>query len=124
MIAIIEPTKIPLASGLYKVRHWGWKTLIAAALFGLTFVTFETVFTGLERTVKNLTAIIIRGENKIVSLQNDVEKIDQKLEEIGVLSITSQSDDIRQQIEKSRTQEANDNQVLKKNSRLCWIQAI
>ena len=115
LIAIIEPTKIPLASGLYKVRHWGWKTLIAAALFGLTFVTFETVFTGLERTVKNLTAIIIRGENKIVSLQNDVEKIDQKLEEIGALSITAQSDDIRQQIEKSRTQEANDNQVLKKN---------
>ena len=97
LIAIIEPTKIPLASGLYKVRHWGWKTLIAAALFGLTFVTFETVFTGLERTVKNLTAIIIRGENKIVSLQNDVEKIDQKLEEIGALSITAQSDDIRQQ---------------------------
>ena len=50
-------------------------------------MTFETVFTGLERTVKNLTAIIIRGENKIVSLQNDVEKIDQKLEEIGALSL-------------------------------------
>ena len=48
-------------------------------------------------------------------MQNDVEKIDQKLEEIGALSITAQSDDIRQQIEKSRTQEANDNQVLKNN---------
>ena len=23
LIAIIEPTKIPLAGGLYKVRHWG-----------------------------------------------------------------------------------------------------
>ena len=49
LIAIIEPTKIPLAGGLYKVRNWGWKMLILAALLGLTFVTFETMFTGLER---------------------------------------------------------------------------
>ena len=32
LIAIIEPTKIPLAGGLYKVKHWGWKTLILFAL--------------------------------------------------------------------------------------------
>ena len=36
LIAIIEPTKIPLASGLYKVKNWGWKTLILVALLGLT----------------------------------------------------------------------------------------
>ena len=69
LIAIIEPTKIPLAGGLYKVKHWGWKTLILAALLGLTFVTFETMFTGLERQVENLTEQISRGENKIKNLE-------------------------------------------------------
>ena len=44
LIAIIEPTKIPLAGGLYKIKHFGWKALILCALLGLTLVTFETIF--------------------------------------------------------------------------------
>ena len=52
LIAIIEPTKIPLAGGLYKVKNWGWKSLILAALLGLTFVTFE-LFTSLTLSLKN-----------------------------------------------------------------------
>ena len=53
VIAIIEPTKIPLAYGLYKVKLFGWKMLILVSLLALTFVTFETMFTGLERNLNN-----------------------------------------------------------------------
>ena len=49
VIAVIEPTKIPLAGGLYKTRILGWKILILVTLLGLTAVTFETMFNGLER---------------------------------------------------------------------------
>ena len=40
VIAVIEPTKIPLAGGFYKTRILGWKILILVALLGLTAVTF------------------------------------------------------------------------------------
>ena len=49
LIAIIEPLKIPLAAGLYKVKIFGWKILIGFALLGLTVITFETMFTSLEQ---------------------------------------------------------------------------
>ena len=52
VIAVIEVTKIPLAEGVYKVRHFGWRLLTTFGLIGLTFVTFETMFTGLERQFK------------------------------------------------------------------------
>ena len=74
VIAIIEPTKIPLAYGLYKVKLFGWKILILLALLALTFVTFETMFTGLERNLNNIT-------NKVVRTQNQINTINGKLSE-------------------------------------------
>lgn len=75
VIAIIEPTKIPLAYGLYKVKLIGWKILILLALLSLTFVTFETMFTGLERNLNNIT-------NKVVRTQNQINTINGKLSEV------------------------------------------
>ncbi|MDG1003927.1 MAG: hypothetical protein P8N58_03525, partial [Emcibacteraceae bacterium] len=117
LIAIIEPTKIPLAGGLYKVKHWGWKTLILVALLGLTFVTFETMFTGLERQVENLTEQISRGENKIKNLEDDIALKEQKISEIEALSIPKLTKDLDQLIENSYIKEQQDIKVLEeKNS--------
>ena len=115
LIAIIEPTKIPLAGGLYKVRNWGWKMLILAALLGLTFVTFETMFTGLERQVENITAKISRGENKIKNLEEDVIATEQKIASIEALSIAKLTKDLDQLIENSYINEQQDIEVLEEN---------
>ena len=116
LIAIIEPTKIPLAGGLYKVRNWGWKMLILAALLGLTFVTFETMFTGLERQVENITAKISRGENKIKNLEEDVVAAEQKIASIEALSIAKLTKDLDQLIENSYINEQQDIEVLEENN--------
>ena len=68
VIAVIEPTKIPLAGDSTR-PNLGWKILILVTLLGLTGVTFETMFNGLER---NLTSA-----KKVVDAENDIVLSDQ-----------------------------------------------
>ena len=54
-------------------------------LLGLTAVTFETMFNGLERNLTSVTKKVVDAENNIVYLQDQVvEK--QKFDEIDQLS--------------------------------------
>jgi len=99
LIAIIEPTKIPLASGLYRVKSVGWKFLIALSLIGLTAVTFETLFTGLERQVTNITSTIKQGKTEITNKTEDVALINAWLEKNENLDITRQTDDLKKQLQ-------------------------
>ena len=85
-------------------------------MLGLTFVTFETMFTGLERQVENLTEQISRGENKIKNIEDDIVVKKQKILEIEALSIEKQTEDYIQQIENSRDNEKQDNQSLERNT--------
>ena len=82
VIAIIEPTKIPLAYGLYKVKLLGWKMLILIALLALTFVTFETMFTGLERNLNNITNSVVRTQNEINTINGKVKETQRQISEI------------------------------------------
>jgi hypothetical protein len=100
LIAIIEPTKIPLAGGLYKVKNWGWKILILFALLGLTAVTFETLFTGLERQVTNVTAQINRGKNSIQVLEKQNSQISVDLAVLLSINLSDETQDLDTQIQK------------------------
>ena len=82
VIAIIEPTKIPLAYGLYKVKLFGWKMLILVALLALTFVTFETMFTGLERNLNNITNKVVRTQNQINTINGKLSETQRQITEI------------------------------------------
>ena len=97
LIAVIEPTKIPLATGLYRVKNWGWKTLIALSLVGLTGVTFETLFTGLERQVTNVTSTISIGKDEIQNNQEKIASIVDWLEKNENVDITKKSADLNKQ---------------------------
>lgn len=108
LIAVIEPTKIPLAGGLYKVKSWGWKLLILVALLGLTAVTFETLFTGLERQVTNITAEINRGKNSILLLEKENEKIQASLLQLRGIDLSKETEDLDAQIEKNKNLEEQD----------------
>lgn len=105
LIAIIEPTKIPLAGGLYKVKNWGWKILILFALLGLTAVTFETLFTGLERQVTNVTAQINRGKNSIQVLEKQNSQISVDLAVLLSINLSDETQDLDTQIQKNQALE-------------------
>ena len=88
VIAVIEPTKIPLAGGFYKTRILSWKILILIALIGLTTVTFETMFNGLERNLTNVTRQVVDSENRIQFLSDRLVEKERELEEITSKSTT------------------------------------
>lgn len=93
LIAIIEPTKIPLAGGLYKVKKIIWKIVIGTALLALTLVTFETMFTGLERQLTNVTAEITRGLAKVTNIENEIDIINEDIarrESLDQIQITNE----------------------------------
>ena len=94
IIAVIEPTKIPLAGGFYKTKFFGWKMLILASLLGLTIVTFETMFNGLERNLTNVTRQVTDANNKILSLGNAIEEKNRKLAELEGISETGSTSGI------------------------------
>lgn len=108
LIAIIEPTKIPLAGGLYRVRNIGWKALILVTMIGLTAVTFETMFTGLERQLTNVTSKVTFGKSQIMNLDSliqEKESLIKKYEEIDLVGATegwdSKVDTIRSEHQKA-----------------------
>ncbi|MDB9870798.1 tetratricopeptide repeat protein [Alphaproteobacteria bacterium] len=76
VIAVIEPTKIPLAYGLYKVKLIGWKILFFIALVCLTIVTFETMFTSLERQLTNVTIKVVRTQNQLNVIDGRILEIE------------------------------------------------
>ena len=94
IIAVIEPTKIPLAGGFYKTKIFGWKMLILASLLGLTIVTFETMFNGLERNLTNVTKQVTDANNKILFLSNSIEEKNRKLGELEGISETGSTSGI------------------------------
>jgi histone H1/5 len=55
IIAILEPTKIYLASGLYLSQRLLMRSLFLLGLIALTFVTFETMFNALVQQNTNVT---------------------------------------------------------------------
>ena len=80
IIAIIEPTKIFLASGLYHTKRFWWKFLFLFGLATLTFVTFETMYNGLTQFNVNVTAEI-RGLQNVK--HDKLEKIEKNRELIA-----------------------------------------
>lgn len=79
IIAVIEPMKIPLAAGFYRVKQIGWKVLILAGLLGLTTVTFETMFNGLEQQNYNVTRVIKEASEQIQGLESEIKNAKKNL---------------------------------------------
>ena len=104
LIAIIEPTKIPLAGGLYRVKQKGWRLLILFALLALTAVTFETIFTGLERQLTNVTSRITKGENIITTLEQKNYELEKQIEEIENLDSSVATKDLEAKRENNNKQ--------------------
>lgn len=54
LVALVELTKIPISGAAYYAARWYWKILFTFGLIFVAFVTFETMFNGLERNFASL----------------------------------------------------------------------
>ena len=117
VIATIEPTKIPLAGGFYKTKVLGWKILILSALLLLTGVTFETMFTGLERNLTNTTAVVTRADNRILKLESDLKETNRLLANLSSKSPTEATQEQTTEINNLREQLIADTNSINEDAR-------
>ena len=72
IIAVIEPTKIYLASGVYHAKAFLWKFVFAVGLLTLTFVTFETMYNGLVQQNTNINVQVEKIRNERTDIETDI----------------------------------------------------
>ena len=54
LVALVEMTKIPMSGAAYYAARWYWRVMFTLGLLFVAFVTFETMFNGLERNFASL----------------------------------------------------------------------
>ena len=90
IVAIVELTKIPLATAVYYSARLSWRIVFIIGLLLVNVSTFETIVTGFER--------INRERTKVVS--NYITEYHSILTEIENLSIDERADEIDEDISK------------------------
>lgn len=83
IIAAVELTKIPLALGFYRTKRLVWRSLFFVTLLLLVFVTFETMFNGLERNFSALESKIQEPRREFQEQNAKLANINQSLDEIN-----------------------------------------
>ncbi len=58
VVAVMELTKIPLATACYYAAKWTWRTIFVVALIAVNYSTFETIIQGFELGYHNRLAIV------------------------------------------------------------------
>ena len=82
--------------------------MILIVLIGLTIVTFETMFNGLERNLTNVTRDVVEAENKIQFLSDKRTEKERELEGLNAKSTTELVSGIQAEIDKLQSQYITD----------------
>jgi hypothetical protein len=80
VVAMVELTKIPLATACYVAANRAWKTAFAIVLIVLSVVTFETILNGFERNFTLRTYLLSIKKKEITNLEERIEKTKQDVE--------------------------------------------
>ena len=102
IVAIVEITKIPLATAVYFAAKLSWRIIFLIALFLVNVSTFETIVTGFERISRARTATISdllvkkAGIEKII--YNKRSNIDENIIQKDIDSLVKQKNKILEQI--------------------------
>jgi hypothetical protein len=83
MVAVVELTKIPLATASYIANSATWRTIFVSGLLILMFITAETMMNGFERSFNSRT-YILEGERKNLAVVE--ENIENRQSEISLLN--------------------------------------
>ena len=80
IVAIVELTKIPLATAVYYSVRIYWKIIFLIALLLVNVSTFETIVTGFERINRERTKIIDKKIVKYHSISTQIEQLNENTE--------------------------------------------
>jgi len=89
LVAIVEATKIPIATAMMYAKHRSWKIMLFIGVIMLTLITFETMINGFERNFANLTFAIDERKDKSLLIQKSIDNIQEQQEKIDVIDIPS-----------------------------------
>ncbi len=102
IIAAVELTKIPLAIGVYRVKRLIWRTLFLSTLLLLVFVTFETIFVGLESNFSARETRIEAPRRAYEENEAKLDSIEERFDEINSRTVEKIDDDYRVNIRSVR----------------------
>lgn len=85
LVAVVEASKIPIASAMMYARHIRWRIMLFIGLFMLAFITFETMSNGFERNFAGLNLSISEQKNESLLLQNQIKDLERRKDEINVI---------------------------------------
>jgi len=80
IVAIVELTKIPLATAVYYSVRIYWKIIFLIGLLLVNVSTFETIVTGFERINRERTKIIDKKIVKYHSISTQIEQLNENTE--------------------------------------------
>lgn len=78
LVAIVEATKIPVATAMMYAKHTSWRILLFVGVLFLTTITFETMINGFERNFSNLTLSIDERKNDELNIQHNIELLQEQ----------------------------------------------
>ena len=101
IVAVVELTKIPLATAVYYSVRLSWKIVFLIALLLVNVSTFETIVTGFERINRERTKVV---DKMIVEYHGIKTKIEQLRENVEVKAFDVDIDKLRDQRTKINSQ--------------------
>ena len=104
IIAAVELTKIPLALGFYRTKRLVWRLLFLVTLFMLVFVTFETLFNGLERNFSALESKIQKPRNAYQEQKATLANMQTSIDEATARTVEQINEDFAVKISEAATE--------------------
>ena len=104
IIAAVELTKIPLALGFYRTKRLVWRLLFLVTLFMLVFVTFETLFNGLERNFSALESEIQKPRNAYKEQKAKLANMQTSIDEATARTVEQINEDFAVKISEAATE--------------------
>lgn len=87
LVAIVEATKIPIATAMMYAKHKSWKIMLFVGVLMLTMITFETMINGFERNFANLTFSIDERKDKALLLEKSINDIEEQKTAIDIIKL-------------------------------------
>lgn len=100
MIAVVELTKIPLATAFYFAKSIIWKLIFITSLIFVAFITFETGFNGFERNFARTNLVVDAKKRELQNLIENRTELESQVTELESLTLEA--------IEQRHNQRRND----------------
>lgn len=108
IVAVVELTKIPMATAVYYSERWSWRVIFLIGLLLINISTFETIATGFERVNRARTKPV----DKLIVEYNGLNK---KIQELSVSS-SIRSEDIQLELDLLNKQRKENQNLLNENN--------